>query len=307
MSRQVTNQGLVCLLGPTGSGKSSMAIHIARKIAVQVVNFDSRQVYRDFPLITDQPGTEERGVCEHWLYGFLGCDQRLDAAGYSNFADQAISRIKASGFLPLLVGGTGLYLKALLEGLAPMPEIAEHVREEILNKCRAKGSEALHAELMDLDPETALRLHHRDRQRISRALEVYQATGLPLSWWQKMQNDNRPRYQALKIGIWPDMQKLESGLAKRIDRMLEQGALQEVRRAWRKCPNERFPAWSGIGCMELLDYIQGRNSLQEAKQRWLSRTKAYVKRQLTWFKKDKQVKWLESNNHQQALSLVLER
>ncbi|MFO8032884.1 MAG: tRNA (adenosine(37)-N6)-dimethylallyltransferase MiaA [Desulfohalobiaceae bacterium] len=303
---QDPGQRVICVLGPTGTGKSSLALHLARKLPLQVVNFDSRQVYADFPLITAQPGEEERKVCRHWLYGFLNSDQRLDAAGYSELADQVLAWIGDSGSLPLLVGGTGLYLKALLQGLAPVPQVPEEIRQQVLQRCALLGPQALHQELVRVDPELAQRLHPRDRQRITRALEVYQATGAPLSSWQKAQPQAQARYQALKIGLWPDMQQLWSKLEERIEIMLQSGAVQEVEQAWERCGQESAPAWTGIGCRELLDYILGRCFLQEAKQKWLRRTRAYAKRQLTWFKKDPEVHWLSPGQKQEILDLVLE-
>ncbi|MFW6177563.1 MAG: tRNA (adenosine(37)-N6)-dimethylallyltransferase MiaA [Desulfohalobiaceae bacterium] len=302
---QDSRQTLICLLGPTGTGKSSLAVYLARSLPLEVVNFDSRQVYADFPLITAQPGARERSVCSHWLYGFLECGQSLDAAGYSQLADQVLEGIQGRGNLALLVGGTGLYLKALLQGLAPVPRIPADIRQQVLCKCDELGPQALHQELGRVDPELAERLHPRDRQRITRAMEVYQATGVPLSSWQKQDTGAPARYQALKIGLWQDMQGLDSRLEERMQLMLQAGAEEEVRQAWENCGQESAPAWTGIGCRELLDYILGRCSLQEAKQQWLRRTRDYAKRQLTWFKKESQVHWFSPGLEQEILDLVL--
>lgn len=303
---QEPGQRLICLLGPTGTGKSSLAVDLARRLPLEVVNFDSRQVYADFPLTTAQPGKEERKVCRHWLYGFLSSSQKLDAASFSKMAEQALARIRASGNLPLLVGGTGLYLKAVLQGLAPVPQVPEEIREQVLQKCALLGPRALHQELCRVDPELGKRLHPRDRQRITRALEVHQATGVPLSSWQKEQPNSQGRYQALKIGLWPDRQKLQKKLEERIELMLQFGAVQEIRQAWERCGQENAPAWTGIGCRELLDYILGRCDLEQAKQNWLRRTRAYAKRQLTWFKKDPAIHWFSPGQRQEILETAQE-
>ncbi len=271
---------------------------------MQVVNFDSRQVYADFPVITAQPDYKALAVCSHWLYGFLPSHERLDAARYCKLADQAISRIRSAKDLPLMVGGTGLYLKSLLQGLAPVPEIPQSVRAEVLNRCQRLGPEVLYQELQQKDPGTAKKLHPRDRQRITRAIEVLQSTGRPLSWWQQRQQGCGKRYTALKIGIAADINELEYRLEQRIKQMLQQGAVDEARQAWQNCPDENAPGWTSIGCRELLHYILGRHTLHAARQEWLRRTRAYAKRQMTWFKKDREIYWFDEDQEQEILSLV---
>jgi tRNA dimethylallyltransferase len=286
-----SSRRILCLIGPTGTGKSEVALRLAERFDGEIVNCDSRQVYRDFPVITAQPGEGERRRRPHWLYGFLACHERIDAGTFTEMADRVVEDIAKRGRLPILVGGTGLYLRALLRGLAPVPQIPRDVRETVLRECDRLGPEAMHEELGRVDPAKAAELHPRDRQRVTRALEVYRATGEPLSRWQARHRREEPRYDALKIGLWTDLQELTPRLRQRIERMLAGEALQEAREGWARCPDEDAPAWSAIGGHEILQYILGTIGLEETKEKWLRNTRAYAKRQLTWFKRDPEVVW----------------
>lgn len=297
-------QRIICLLGPTGTGKSSLAIALACEWNAELVNFDSRQVYRSFPLITAQPERKDYAACRHWLYGFLASNETLDAGQFASLARDRVADINRRGRIPMLVGGTGLYLRSFLSGLAPIPEIPAAIRNRVLQQCRDKGPEALHLLLQSCDPETARKVHPRDRQRLTRALEVCQATGRPISWWHQRQTPDASTYRALKIGIWTELETLRPRLENRIASMIAKGALDEVRQAWEDCPDAQAPGWSGIGCREILEYHLGRWSLEQARQEWLRRTRAYAKRQLTWFQRDEEVHWLRSGELKKARDCV---
>lgn len=280
----------VVLLGPTGAGKTRAALHLARNLPGEVVNFDSRQVYRDFPLITAQPAPEELAVCPHWLYGFLPTEEKLTAGAHVRKCHPVISEIRARGKTPILVGGTGLYLRALLEGLAEVPPVPPGVTKRLELELEQQGLEALHARLRQADPELASRIHPNDKQRTLRGLEVYEGTGKPLSWYHSRQQPVSD-YHALLLGVQAGLAELEPLLARRIDLMLAAGALEEARRAYAHCPDPEAPGWTGIGCAELLAFLLERISLDEAKALWLRNTRAYAKRQLTWFNKTPDVFW----------------
>lgn len=282
---------IVCVLGPTGTGKSKLALYLAYQFNGEIINFDSRQFYKNFPCITDQPSNEYKRQCPHWLYGIFEINEKLDAGKFKELAEHAIEKVLAKDHLPILVGGTGLYLQALLYGLAPIPNIPDSIRRQILKKFKEKGIDYLYSWLKDVDPKAADNIHKKDRQRITRALEVYKFTGKPISWWQEQYKKKQPQYNALKIGLWKDLNELISDLSIRIDRMLEQEALQEVRQVWQHYPNENVPGWTAIGCTEILQYLRGHCTLVEAKEQWLQKTRAYAKRQLTWFKKEENIIW----------------
>ncbi|MGE4293270.1 MAG: tRNA (adenosine(37)-N6)-dimethylallyltransferase MiaA [Desulfovibrio sp.] len=270
---------VVCILGPTGTGKTRAALSLGR--SVEVVNFDSRQVYEDFPIITAQPSPEERALAPHHLYGFLPTDQIMNAARMAELAAQAVREIALRGNLPVLVGGTGLYLRVLLRGIAPIPEIPEEIRAAVLARLEREGPQRMHAELLEIDPEYAAVIHPNDSQRNARAQEVWLATGRNMSSWHA---EARPAFplDALRLGIVADLDELTPRLAARIDEMLKQGALEEARRAYEKCPDPAAPGWSGIGCAELLAWMQGELTLPEARELWVRNTRAYAKRQMTW-------------------------
>ena len=297
---------IICIVGPTGTGKTQAAIALAERIRGEVVNCDSRQVYRDFPVITAQPTGKERSQCPHWLYGFLESWERVDAGTFSSQACQVIDHVLTDQGMPILVGGTGLYLKSILYGLAQIPDIPEEIRNRVCQDYSRLGPDHMHAWLETVDPEASVRIHARDRQRITRALEVYLATGKPLSEWQNRSRMAEPRFDACQIGLWTELEQLTPGLESRIDRMLSGSALEEVRAAWSRCPDESAPGWSGIGCRELLQVHLGRLSLPEAREMWLKNTRAYAKRQMTWFKKHKGLMWLRPG-HMDALKRMVDQ
>jgi tRNA dimethylallyltransferase len=282
----------VCILGPTGSGKTGAALALARVLPVTVVNYDSRQVYAAFPIVTAQPDEQERGVCPHELYGFLPTSEPMTAARFAELARAEIGRAREQGRLPVLVGGTGLYLRALEQGLADIPPVPQEVRDWVLGRMEREGSALLHADLAKADPPTAARLHKNDTQRIARALEVFLGTGRPLSAWFEDQKLGQTGVELCKIGLSCTLRELEPGLGRRIDMMLERGAVEEVRRAYAATPERLAPGFSGIGCAELLRHLLDGMDLAEACGLWLRNTRAYAKRQLTWFAKEQGVHWV---------------
>lgn len=295
---------IVCLVGPTGTGKTGAAIAVAGRMPVSVVNFDSRQVYRDFPIITAQPDEEERSACPHHLYGFLPTDEKMTAARLKELAEDKIKEILAEGRLPILVGGTGLYLRSLLSGIAPIPEIPEEIRRGVLARIEAEGPQPLHAELVKTDPEYAAKIHPNDTQRNARAAEVFLATGKNMTWWHSESEHAPAPYDALKVGMRMDLNELEPHLARRIGIMLERGALDEARAAHERCPDPEAPGWTGIGCAELLAFLRGETTLEEARERWVKNTRAYAKRQITWFNREPDVHWFAPGDNRAVADLV---
>ncbi|MFW5791322.1 MAG: tRNA (adenosine(37)-N6)-dimethylallyltransferase MiaA [Desulfohalobiaceae bacterium] len=291
-----TNTRILCLVGATGTGKSSAALAIGHRCNGEIINFDSRQVYADVPVVTAQPTPEEQQEMPHHLYGFLRCGASLSAGGFTDLARKVIRGCRSRGRLPILVGGTGLYLRALLRGLAPIPDIPGEVRLRWRHAAEDKGAAALHAVLAEVDPQSARRIAAQDVQRITRALEVHDFTGKTISWWHS-QVAPGPGYEALKIGLHLDWDELKGRLERRIEGMLSQGALEEVGRAWDRCPDSSAPLWTGIGCRELLEVVQGRMTLEQARVLWLKNTRSYAKRQMTWFRKDPDIRWFHPGEH----------
>ena len=292
-----------CIAGPTGAGKTAAALALAGQQPVAVINADSRQTYRDFPIITAQPSAGEQSVCPHLLYGFLPTEEKLGAGAWSRLAGQAIDGSLDLARLPLLVGGTGLYFKALLEGIAPIPAIPPDVSRKWLERCEDEGSLALHRLLSESDPEYAAKIHPNDRQRITRALEVLDATGKTFTWWHSRTPAGSP-YRTCKIGIALGLDELDPILAQRIELMFEQGALEEAARAKEICTDPAAPGWSGIGCAEVYRYLEGELSLDECLELWRKNTRAYAKRQLTWFRADKEIRWFRPEQADEIVRFV---
>lgn len=274
---------VICLAGPTGSGKTAAALAMAAALNGEVVNADSRQVYADFPLITAQPSPEERACCPHHLYGFLATERKISAGRWAESAAAKAADILGRGKTPLLVGGTGLYFQALLRGMAVIPPVDPQITATLAARVDAEGAPRLHAELARTDPAYAAKIHPNDRQRIVRALEVAQSTGRPFSWWHGNAM-SAPLCAGPLLTLDAPLAWLEPRLARRLDLMLEAGALDEARAAMRRCADPAAPGWSGIGCAEALVHLQGGLSLMECRELWLRNTRAYAKRQLTWFR-----------------------
>ncbi len=292
---------VVCLLGATGTGKTAAALALDQ--VASIINYDSRQVYRDFPLITAQPDASERAVLPHLLYGFAPSTARINASAFAKLALQTIDEVIQQKRLPVLVGGTGLYLRALLEGMSPIPEIASNIRKQVLERLEQEGPQKMYREMQKIDPQYAAIIHENDSQRNARAMEVWLSTGKSMSEWHTEIHPS-PDIDALKLGIHVDLDELTPKLAKRIDAMLAAGAVQEALKAWECCPQPDAPAWTAIGSAELLRYIQGEITLDEARYLWIKHTRAYAKRQITWAKKEKKVHWFQLEHVGQMAQLV---
>ena len=288
---------ILCIVGPTGTGKSDTAIRLARKfagrMACRIVNADSRQIYRDFPIITAQPSASDRAVCPHLLYGFLESTERMSAGEWSDLARQTFAASSENApppDLPIVVGGTGFYLRALFDGIVDIPAIPDALTSSLMADFLAGQGPALYRRLQEIDPSYAARIHPNDRQRLVRALAVQEVTGHTFTWWHERTPAPEP-FDILRIGICLPLDELTPFLNRRIDRMLTAGALDEARTAWEKCPDSDAPGWSGIGCREVLQYLQGALSLDAACGLWRKNTRAYAKRQLTWFRADNRILW----------------
>ncbi len=285
MNAAQTPLPVIVIAGATGTGKSAAALAAASAVGGTVINADSRQVYADFPIITAQPADEEKNRVPHALYGFLRCAEKLSAGKYAALARDAIAAAHAASRVPILTGGTGLYLNALLGGIAAIPPVPEALSKAWQERCKAEGPRALHAVLRDRDPRSAAKLHPNDSQRITRALEVLEATGKPLGYWHDLP---RPAgaYDALGICLDVSLGELTPRLQTRIEAMIEAGALREALAALERCPDPDAPGWSGIGCAELHAHLTGKTDLDTCKARWLQHTRDYAKRQITWFRRD---------------------
>lgn len=272
------------LAGPTASGKSALALDLAEELGGEIVNADSMQVYRDLPILTAQPDAAERARVAHHLYGFLSLAETCDAQAWAQHAAAEIDAILGRGHLPIVVGGTGLYLRALTEGFSPMPAIPAEIRARARREVAELGPVAVHAQLQRHDPVLAARVPPGDRQRISRAHEVFLATGRPLSWWQAQPKLAPTRHRFLAFALMPERAALYCGIDARFIAMIARGAFDEVRQALTQPGRPEAGGRKALGFAELAAWATGRIDRETAIAAAQTASRRYAKRQLTWLR-----------------------
>ena len=274
---------LVC--GPTASGKSGLALAIAEEFGGWVINADSMQVYRDLRVLTARPGAADEARRPHRLYGALDGAELCSAARWRDMAAAAIAEARAAGALPVLVGGTGLYFRALTRGLAEVPPIPEPVRHEARRLRAELGPAGFHRALAARDPEAAARLAPGDTQRTVRAYEVAAATGVPLGEWQRRGAAGALRGARLELVLLPPRDLLYRAVDGRFAAMLEAGAAEEVRRLLDRRLDPALPVMKAVGVREIAAWIGGEIARDKAIARGSQATRNYAKRQYTWFRR----------------------
>lgn len=283
---------IILIGGPTASGKSALAMELARKEHGTIINADAMQIYSGLPILTAQPGASEQKEISHELYGVTDSSQRSSAGKWLALATAAIDKAVAAERTPILVGGTGLYFKALSGGLADIPPIPEVMRERAQKLYDEIGEEDFRDELAKFDPESAARLVKNDRQRLVRAYEVAAHTGKPIGEWQKRGAGLGSRYlekksQMLNVEhhlLMPPREELYAACNKRFLQMVERGAIEEVRALLARTLDPGLPAMKILGVREIAAYLQGEISLDTAIARAQQATRNYAKRQMTWFR-----------------------
>jgi tRNA dimethylallyltransferase len=291
----VTHPPLLAIVGPTGVGKTAVAVQLAASLPLEAVNADSRQVYRGMDIGTGKPTAEEQALLRHHLIDVVDPDERYHVARFRAEALGAITEIRQRGHLPLVVGGTGLYVRALVKGLLPAPPADPALRQELETRASARGVPALHAELAAMDPETAGRLHPNDRVRIIRAIEVrwreqpiHRSQDQTAIW----QHAKTP-WRLLMVGLCQSREALARRIADRARGMLVRGMMAEVGRLLDAGYGEALPSMGGIGYRQLSAVLAGRLSEDEALRLMIRDTVRYAKRQMTWFARDPETRWID--------------
>jgi tRNA dimethylallyltransferase len=276
---------ITLLAGPTASGKSRLALEMAEKCGGIIVNADSMQVYAELHVLTARPSAADEAVIPHRLYGHVSVRERYSVGRWLNDAAATLDEARRSGVPAIVTGGTGLYFKALTEGLAVIPTVPPEVRSRVVEDSAGETAEVLHRRLAAVDPEDAHRIRSSDRARVLRALEVFEATGRSLAAWQE--RPVRPVIDAAsaeRLLVDIDRALLHERISARVSRMIADGALVEAKALAELNLDKDLPAMKAIGVGELIDHLTGRMSLDEALAAMRTETRRYAKRQMTWFR-----------------------
>jgi tRNA dimethylallyltransferase len=287
---------IILIVGPTGVGKSSVGLALAEKIRGEIINCDSMQVYKGFDIGTDKPCAEDRRKVPHHLLDIIDASTQFTAADFAGLAFAAVTAIGRRGSLPLIVGGTGMYFKALLDGLFPGPAKDESLRRALSEEAREKGSASLWHRLETVDPAYAAKIGPKDLVRIIRGLEVQAVTGTPITEHFRRTRSRFGDFATLKIGLQLEREELYRRIEMRVDGMFQRGLMDEVKTLLASGIPEKAPPFRALGYKYVLEFLNGRMSLAEASRRTKIDTRHYAKRQMTWFRKMDGVRWFSPHD-----------
>lgn len=302
-------QKLVVVAGPTASGKTRLAIEIAKRFNGEIVGADSMQIYKYMNIGTAKPTAEERAEVPHHMIDFLEPDAPYSVAEYTEDAHRVIAEIASRGKLPVMCGGTGLYINSVVDDVTFGDFETDYaLREELQKIAETEGTQKLLDMLAEFDPESAQRLHPNNMRRIIRAIEFYKVTGTTISAHQKMTKERESRYEPIMLSIAWDRQELYERINKRVDIMLEEGLFDEVRDMTERGYTKQLNSMQGIGYKEVMDCMNGLMTYEEAVELIKQSSRRYAKRQLTWFRRDARINWVSAENAvEEAIKLVAEK
>ena len=291
-----TRPTLTIICGPTAVGKTELTLALAERFDGEIISADSRQVYRLMDIGTAKPTKDDQQQVRHHLIDVVWPSEEFNAARFITLAEAAIQSVRQRNKRPFLAGGTGLYIKALTEGLLDAPGADPELRKRLHGRAEQEGSEVLHAELAEVDPESAARLHTNDLVRIVRALEVFSQSGRPLSALQDEHGFKSGNYRTLKIGLTCARETLYERIDQRSEAMFRQGLLEEAEQILQAGYDPDLKIFKTIGYRQAFALLRGEMSRAEAIDDLKRSTKRYAKQQITWFRKDKSIIWLESSS-----------
>ena len=298
---------VIVICGPTASGKTALSIELAKKINGEIVSADSMQIYKDMDIGTAKPTKQEMGEIKHYLLDFVSPEDRYSVAQYKQDAKKAIKEIINKGKTPIIVGGTGLYVDSLIYEIEYNDiKLDEEYRKELEKIAEEQGLEELYKKAVEIDPEAMKKISQNDKKRIMRVLEIYHSTGKTKTEQEKESRKNPVEYDYRVFAINWDREILYQRINKRVDIMVDQGLIEEVKEILNKY--DKFPtAMQGLGYKEVVDYLNGIYTKEEMIEKIKLETRRYAKRQLTWFRKNKQTIWLDGTNDiQNNVNIILE-
>ena len=296
---------VIVICGPTASGKTALSIELAKKINGEIISSDSMQIYKDMDIGTAKPTKQEMQEIKHYLLDFVEPDQRYSVAQFKKDAEKAIEEILAKNKVPIIVGGTGLYVDSLIYGIEYQEiELDKKYREELEEKAQKEGLETLYEQAQKIDPQAMEKISVNDKKRILRILEIYHSTGKTKTQQEIESRKNEVKYDYKVFALNMEREKLYERINKRVDIMIEQGLIHEVENLCSKYTE--FPtAMQGLGYKEVVEYLQGKISEQEMIEKIKMETRRYAKRQLTWFRKNKQTIWLDATKGKENVEIIL--
>ena len=288
---------ILIVAGATASGKTSLSVELAKKYSGEIVNADSMQIYKEMNIGTAKPNEEEKAGIKHYLMDFLDPHDSYSVADYVQDAHKCIEEIVISGKLPIITGGTGLYINSLADDVdfSEKPESAK-IKEELTEIHKIHGAEYMHDMLKNIDPQSAEKIPKENVRRVIRAIEYYRVNGITISEHNRMTKQKESRYIPLMLAISWDREILYNRIEERVDIMLKNGLLEEVEALYKKGFNKKMQSMQGIGYKQLLDYFRGFSTFDEAVSIIKRDSRRYAKRQLTWFKRDKRINWIDAKS-----------
>ena len=298
---------VIVICGPTASGKTALSIELAKKINGEIVSCDSMQIYKEMNIGTAKPTKEEMQGIKHYMIDIISPDERYSVADYKKQAKEAIKEILSKGKVPIVVGGTGLYVDSLIYEIDyPEIELDEKYREELEQEVEERGLEALYEKAKEIDEEAIKKISSNDKKRILRILEIYHATGKNKTEQEKESRKTPVEFDYKVFALNMDREKLYERINKRVDLMIENGLIEEVENIYKKY--NKFPtAMQGLGYKEVVQYLEKRLTKEEMIEKIKQETRKFAKRQLTWFRKNKETIWLNADDTiQNNIKIILE-
>lgn len=290
---------MIVITGPTASGKTALSVDVAKKLDGEIINGDSMQIYKYMDIGTAKPTQEEREGIPHHLMDFVMPDQPFSVAMYCKYAKEVIDDIHSRGKLPVLVGGTGLYIDSLVENVQFVemdsdPDFRNNMEEE----AKEKGNDLIYNMLMEIDPQSGAKIAPADTKRIIRALEVYHVTGKTITWHNEQSKLVPSPYETYMFAISHDREQLYDKINRRVDMMMERGLVEEVKNILDMGVDEKCTAMQAIGYKEIVECLKGETSLDEAAEKIKQGSRRYAKRQMTWFRRNEKIKWIGQDSSQ---------